>query len=409
MGKCIVCKKKGLFLKVNENGRCKECEKEYQQQLIAIEESKKEKALIKYHEYADKFRYLKESIDLSADLIERADIIPQIEKKIEECDRLAETVEEARSDKYFEEIVKEQCDYTSKSDRILQYAYFEAYDLQILIHSYEKNVVLMDKFVTGLKEELFQTKRYWNKVIHQIQTGAKFEQLMRSIPAVHIHLSDNTYSKLSISELDESVKYSKITARTNYSRIGNFVVVDVETTGLSSIKNEIIEVSAIKFEDWTPVAKFQSLVKPKKEITAEITQITGITNEMVEGCPMFSSLIPALSEFVGKSSLVGYNLPFDLKFLYRSGYDFTTEKRKYYDVLEIAKSILKKPRMKWDKELKSYEINYDHNFDVEDYKLTTVCQYYDIRDNSSAHRATSDALATGMVFMKLAQEKIVEI
>ena len=272
-----------------------------------------------------------------------------------------------------------------------------------------KNIILIDTFVDGLKEELFQTKRYWNKVISQIQIGAKFEQLMRSIPAVHILLSDNAYSKLSISELDESVKYSKITSRTNYSRIGNFVVVDVETTGLSSIKNEIIEISAIKFEDWTPVAKFQSLVKPKKEITAEITQITGITNEMVEGCPTFSSLIPSLNEFVGKSSLVGYNLPFDLKFLYRSGFDFTTEKRKYYDVLEIAKSILKKPRMKWDKELESYEINYDYDFDVEDYKLTTVCQYYDIRDNSSAHRATSDALATGMVFMRLAQEKIIEI
>ena len=219
MGKCVVCQKKGLFLKVNENGRCKDCEKEYQQQLIAIEESKTEKAFTEYHKYADKFRRLKETIDLPADLIERVDIIPQIEEKIEACDRLAVAIEESKHDKYFEKIVKEQCDYTSKSDRYLQYAYFEAYDLKILIHSYVKNIILIDTFVDGLKEELFQTKRYWNKVISQIQIGAKFEQLMRSIPAVHILLSDNAYSKLSISELDESVKYSKITSRTNYSRI----------------------------------------------------------------------------------------------------------------------------------------------------------------------------------------------
>ena len=62
--------------------------------------------------------------------------------------------------------------------------------------------------------------------------------------------------------------------------------------------------------------------------------------------------------------------------------------------------------MKWDKEYGEYVINDHYDYDVEDYKLTTLCDYYGIRDNTFAHRALSDALATGLLFKKLAQDKI---
>ena len=64
--------------------------------------------------------------------------------------------------------------------------------------------------------------------------------------------------------------------------------------------------------------------------------------------------------------------------------------------------------MKWDRKLESYEINFDYDYDVENYKLPTLCEYYEIRDNSSSHRAISDALATGILFHNLAQSKIGE-
>jgi DNA polymerase III epsilon subunit-like protein len=62
--------------------------------------------------------------------------------------------------------------------------------------------------------------------------------------------------------------------------------------------------------------------------------------------------------------------------------------------------------MKWDKEYEEYVINDNYDYDVEDYKLTTLCDYYQIRDNSFAHRALSDAFATGLLFKCLAQDKI---
>ena len=127
---------------------------------------------------------------------------------------------------------------------------------------------------------------------------------------------------------------------------------------------------------------------------------------MVADAPTFSQVIDNLNSFVGNSNIVGHNLPFDLKFLYRHGYDFTTQKRKYYDTCEIAQKTLKKPKMKWDKENEEYVVNDNYDYDVENYKLTTLCDYYKIRDNSFAHRALSDALATGILFKRIAMDKI---
>ena len=89
---------------------------------------------------------------------------------------------------------------------------------------------------------------------------------------------------------------------------------------------------------------------------------------------------------------MGHNLEFDLKFLYRNGINFLSHKRKYYDTLKIAKTVLKRGD--------------SLNSDVSDYKLTTLCDYYDIRDNDSAHRSLSDALSTGLLFKNLADEKM---
>ena len=181
---------------------------------------------------------------------------------------------------------------------------------------------------------------------------------------------------------------------------------DIETTGLSSTKDKIIEIAAIRFEDWVPVEKLHTLLNPEKHIPEEATAVNNISDDMVANSPRFSQIIESLDSFIGKASLVGHNLPFDLKFLYRYGYDFTTVKRHYYDTCEISKKTLKTPKKKWDKDLGEYVINYNYDYDIENYKLTTLCDYYHIRDNLFAHRAMSDALATGILFQKLAQDKI---
>lgn len=101
--------------------------------------------------------------------------------------------------------------------------------------------------------------------------------------------------------------------------------------------DSLLEVAAIKFEDWTPIEKFHTLINPGKHIPEEATQVNNITDDMVINSPKFSQVIESLDKFIGNSNIVGHNLPFDLKFLYRNGHDFLASKRKYYDTLEIAK------------------------------------------------------------------------
>lgn len=94
-----------------------------------------------------------------------------------------------------------------------------------------------------------------------------------------------------------------------------FVAIDVETTGLSPIENELIEVSAIKYEGQKKIDTFTSLIKPKARIPYYITNITGITNEMVQNSPFVEEIMPNLISFIGESPIVAHNANFDYKFI----------------------------------------------------------------------------------------------
>ena len=82
----------------------------------------------------------------------------------------------------------------------------------------------------------------------------------------------------------------------------------------------------------------------------------------------------------------------------------TNTNRKYYDTLDIAKHTLKKVKNKWDKDLYCYMPDTDSDYDVDDYKLETLCSYYGIV-LVDAHRAENDALATGVLFNELANTR----
>ena len=94
----------------------------------------------------------------------------------------------------------------------------------------------------------------------------------------------------------------------------NFVVFDLETTGLNAVTNEIIEIGAIRFDTNKPVEVFHTFIKPYKKISAKITSINGITNKMVEGCPTIEEVLPRFIDFIGDDVLVAHNSDFDMKF-----------------------------------------------------------------------------------------------
>ena len=94
-----------------------------------------------------------------------------------------------------------------------------------------------------------------------------------------------------------------------------YVAVDIETTGLNPSKDVIIEVAAITLQGSDIVDEFSSLVYPKREIPAEITWLTGITQAMVENAPSMFQVRSHLRPVLSNNILIGHNVDFDLAFL----------------------------------------------------------------------------------------------
>lgn len=183
--------------------------------------------------------------------------------------------------------------------------------------------------------------------------------------------------RLRLSDMPE-IKYSAVTASFNPDRLPSFVVIDTETNGIKIQGGRILELSAIRYEDFQPVAAWTSLVNPQKAIPADATAVNGITDDMVASAPTLAQISASFIDFIGTSPLVGYNLPFDLKFLYSRGIDLTAQKRKYYDVLEVARRAFKKD-------------------EVFSYKLVDISEACGIFPDN-AHRSLADCFTTAQVF-----------
>ena len=98
--------------------------------------------------------------------------------------------------------------------------------------------------------------------------------------------------------------------------IDDYVAVDLETTGLDPRFDAIIEIAAVKVAGGKPVDSFATLVKPPFEVDEFITELTGITNDMLAHAPAIEAVLPSFLEFVGDGVVVGHNVNFDINFLY---------------------------------------------------------------------------------------------
>jgi len=100
-----------------------------------------------------------------------------------------------------------------------------------------------------------------------------------------------------------------------------FIVLDVETTGLSAVHDRITEIGMVKIQKGKIISEFSTLVNPQMYISSYITSLTGITNEMVYDKPTFDKVVPILKDFAfGSDNVVlgGHNVSFDYKFLNNS-------------------------------------------------------------------------------------------
>ncbi len=156
-----------------------------------------------------------------------------------------------------------------------------------------------------------------------------------------------------------------------------FVAIDVETTGFSPFANELIEVSAIKYQGGKKIDTFSTLIKPKTRIPYHITKITGITNDMVQNAPMVEEVMPKLVEFVGGVDIVAHNADFDYKFIQNySNYGFS--KNKVIDTVPIGRKLYP---------------------ELPNHKLGTIARHIGITEDGF-HRAEFDCECCAKIYME---------
>mgnify|MGYP000171832325 FL=1 len=180
------------------------------------------------------------------------------------------------------------------------------------------------------------------------------------------------------------ITYKTVRKNTKLDKLNDFIVIDTETTGLKPSQDELLEISAIKYSNQKPIECLTALIKPKKIISNSITNINHIDNNLVKNSPNIQEVINSFSNFISGYNLVGYNIDFDLRFLYVNGLELFNEKREFYDVLIMCRK-------------------YFSGWGLTNYKLDTICDFYNIY-RPQAHRATEDALATGQLFIDIGKK-----
>ncbi len=156
-----------------------------------------------------------------------------------------------------------------------------------------------------------------------------------------------------------------------------YAIIDIETTGLSPAKEKITEIAIVLHDGTKITQEFSTLINPERKIPYRITQMTGISNQMVKNEPKFYEVAKQIVELTENRILVGHNVRFDYGFIraeFKSlGYDF---QRSTLDTIKLSRKLIPGKRS---------------------YSLGKLCASLGI-ENRARHRAMGDALATTELF-----------
>lgn len=162
-----------------------------------------------------------------------------------------------------------------------------------------------------------------------------------------------------------------------------YVALDIETTGLSPERDEIIELGATLFDDEKILKKYQTFLKATESLPELITHITGITDEDLVGAPNLEDVQEEFMEFVGNAPIVGHSIKFDLDFLREKGIVFENAT---YDTLPLSMMLMP---------------------GLPSYSLEMITEKFGLKHDVK-HRALDDAIASAKLF-QLLNKKICEI
>lgn len=193
--------------------------------------------------------------------------------------------------------------------------------------------------------------------------------------AIGISISFDSKNGVSITGIPRTARGDKGISRLDL--INEYIVLDFETTGFDPTYDEIIEMAAIKYSNGEKVSEFCTLVKPANKIDQYITQLTGITNEMVKNAPKIEQVLPDLMKFLGDSIIVAHNANFDINFLYDNCMlclkePFTND---FIDTMRLSRRLFKNIR----------------------HRLVDLTEEFGI-DQQVRHRSKADCEATHQVY-----------
>ena len=167
--------------------------------------------------------------------------------------------------------------------------------------------------------------------------------------------------------------------------VPDYVVFDLETTGIHPSVDKVVEISAIKVIGGFVDSEFSTLVNPERHIPLAATEVNNITDQMVKDSPTFDIALKDFLKFEGDYVLVGHNIQlFDLKFLYRDAVNYwdQTVGNDYIDTLPLSRKYLPELRH---------------------HSLLDLAAYYNIKIKD-AHRALGDCRMNQRVFENLREE-----
>lgn len=377
MARCNDCGKKGIFLRVDKDGRCKSCQESYIKKLKQIEYEKRMAAdraeneekrkknvaisklseLLKLYEESDRHIY-EETYDKCIPYIDC------IREKIDKCDELYKELKNVEEDKYFREVVFDFANGTILNGECPDMKSSLSYKMA-LTRNFEKEETI-DFLMIEMSSLIIKMEMDWrkaeDKVLKEMEKKEKKEK------------------KANKEMIDIAKERNVDISSLEYPLMPDCVIVDIETSGLIYNRNSIIEISALKVVDGKVKEKFDTLIHRDKKLDKRITELTGITDEMLHNCDKnLSDAINEFDSFIGNLPLVGHNVSsFDIRFI-NEAYEKVLShpiENQCIDTLKMAKEMF---------------------FEVPDHKLQTIAKVSKVNVTSS-HRAMADCETTLQVF-----------
>lgn len=231
--------------------------------------------------------------------------------------------------------------------------------------------------VTGVKEYIKRAAKWGHRAIAITDHGVvqAYPDAMDAAEANKIKVIYGVEAYL-IDDLGEVVINSH-----GQSYDDEYVVFDIETTGLNKEKGKITEIGAVKIKDRQIIDRYSTFIDPEEKLSEEIINLTNITDDMLAGQRKIGEVLPEFLDFVGDAVLVAHNASFDTGFVRIKADELGIKNRHntILDTLELSRTLLK---------------------DLKKHKLDVVAKRLGV-SLEGHHRAVNDAEATAEIFLKL--------